>query len=370
MKNILSFISGLLFIVLLSSCGTEAPGLTVKGEVGNAANLRVFVDEIKSNNSTMILQQTEADVNGNFSMNFPEGLDAGIYRFRIGQQKLPLILDGKERTITLKGSLNELERGNVEITGCEGTADYLAAVNQYYSGTRNVNDLISAIKGQKNAVVAMQLAIQFVGSRPDFLDLHEEINKRVQAEFPNMDYAKDYNELVTSLQRQQQMLMAKEKIKVGEVAPDIALPNPDGEVMKLSDLRGKVVLLDFWASWCGPCRKSNPHLVETYKKYKDKGFTVYSVSLDGLDSRTKSRYKDQAMIDEQMRIQKERWLQAIEDDNLTWNTHVSDLKKWECEPAGEYGVRSIPRTFLIDREGKIAAINPRFNLEEELQKVL
>lgn len=122
---------------------------------------------------------------------------------------------------------------------------------------------------------------------------------------------------------------------IGAVAPEISQQTPDGEVAKLSELRGKVVLIDFWASWCGPCRRENPKVVALYNKYKDQGFEVFGVSLDG---------------------DKKRWLAAIEKDNLTW-THVSDLKKWKSGAAADYGVRSIPQTILIDKDGKILAKN-------------
>ncbi len=134
-------------------------------------------------------------------------------------------------------------------------------------------------------------------------------------------------------------------------APDISLPGPDGKNHALSNLKGKVVLLDFWASWCGPCRRANPHVVETYKKYKDKGFEVFSVSLDRPDG-------------------KQNWIDAIAKDGLLWDNHVSDLQFWSSAPAAVYGVRSIPKTFLIGRDGKIVALNPREQLEEELLKVL
>ena len=156
----------------------------------------------------------------------------------------------------------------------------------------------------------------------------------------------------------------------GQIAADIALPTAKGDTIHLSSLRGKVVLLDFWASWCGPCRKSNPHVVEIYNKYKDKGFTVFSVSLDGIDARSKERYPDDAQFQAGLEQSKKNWMAAIEKDQLTWPYHVSELSKWDTKAAREYGVSGIPKTFLIDRQGKIAAVNPRTTLEEELLKIL
>ena len=178
-----------------------------------------------------------------------------------------------------------------------------------------------------------------------------------------------YAQYVSQLQQLLAQRRVSELIKVGSPAPDIELPGPDGKSRKLSDLKGKVVLLDFWASWCGPCRKANPKVVEVYKKYKADGFTVASVSLDGLDTRTRKRYPaDQ--IPSQLERQKDRWLKAIEQDQLLWDWHVSDLKKWESAPAASYGVKSIPKTFLIDRDGNIASIDPRYTLEQEVIKYL
>jgi peroxiredoxin len=136
----------------------------------------------------------------------------------------------------------------------------------------------------------------------------------------------------------------------GKMAPDFEEKKTDGTTMKLSDLRGQVVLLDFWASWCGPCRRENPNVVAQYNKYKDKGFTVMSVSLD------KSR---------------EAWLAAIEKDGLIWPHHVSDLNQWSSKAGAVYGVRSIPFTVLIDKEGKIVKTNVRGeDLQKELEKLL
>ena len=141
---------------------------------------------------------------------------------------------------------------------------------------------------------------------------------------------------------------ASEAFAVGAIAPDFKQKNPEGNEIALSDLKGKVVLVDFWASWCGPCRRENPNVKKLYDKYKDQGFEILGVSLDR---------------------KKESWLAAIKKDELPWY-HVSDLKGWKNEVAQQYGVTSIPHTVLLDKEGKIVARNLRSHqLEGYLQKL-
>jgi thiol-disulfide isomerase/thioredoxin len=135
------------------------------------------------------------------------------------------------------------------------------------------------------------------------------------------------------------------QVQVGEKAKPISMSNPEGETLSLKDLRGQLVLIDFWASWCGPCRRENPTLVRLYKRYNDRrfmrkgeevgqGFTIMSVSLDK---------------------NKSAWTRAIRQDGLIWDYHVSDLQGWGNEAAQAYGVNSIPQSFLVDDEGNIIA---------------
>jgi peroxiredoxin len=151
----------------------------------------------------------------------------------------------------------------------------------------------------------------------------------------DLSYIKDLREIVKK----------KRKVEIGAQAIDFSGVTPQGDTIKLSDYKGKYVLVDFWASWCGPCRKENPNFVNVYNKFKDKGFNILGVSLD------KS---------------KDSWIKAIEKDQLTWK-HISDLKFWDSEPAQLYCVRSIPSNVLIDPSGKIIARNL---LGEELNKKL
>ena len=134
----------------------------------------------------------------------------------------------------------------------------------------------------------------------------------------------------------------------GSEAPDFTQKPPEGEELALSSLKGNIVLIDFWASWCGPCRRENPNVVRLYNQYKDKGFDILGVSLDN---------------------NKNKWIDAIAKDQLTWK-HISDLKGWASQLAKPYGVRGIPYTVLVDPNGQIIATRLRgASLEAKLREI-
>ena len=199
---------------------------------------------------------------------------------------------------------------------------------KYQQIVKKYHDEIAALMVKESPSLAVINLLQSnVLDKDQYYDTYLQVAEKLKKEWPEYSQSANFVRYVESMK-----LTA-----VGQPAPEIALPNPEGNVVTLSSMKGKYVLLDFWAKWCGPCRQENPNVVRAYQKYKDKGFTVFGVSLD----------RNRA-----------DWLQAIKEDNLTW-THVSDLKYWQSEAAKTYNITGIPFSLLLDPNGVIIAKNLR-----------
>lgn len=322
MRKLFLFLVIAIFVI---SC-TDKKNLNVSGRVEGVESGTIYLQKFR-NKFYFVIDSTKI-VNGKFTFSKNVQLPE-IYGLSLDTLKGSFLVffDENPATVVLDSSRNYR---NTSITGSK-----LHDLYTEYKEQRAVA-IDSFIRQHPSSLVSAYALYRDFSYRlsPD------EIRRNIQlldSSLWNTPYVQLLEELIPTL----------EEVSVGNPAPDFSVNNSEGVEVNFSDYIGKskYLFLDFWASWCGPCRRENPNIVSAYQKYKDKGFDIFAVSLD----RDKSS-----------------WLTAIEKDGLTW-THVSDLKLWDSGPAKLYGVRAIPANFLIDENGIIIAKNIR---GEELHKTL
>jgi peroxiredoxin len=322
-------------------------------------------------------------------------------------EAVPLVVNA--RNFVIKGEIEEPERGIISLTK-DAKADTSALAFMIDKGIITIqlkNTLTASIvSGSKADVDFKEYIAKTSAETHEFNEFYKELEKKamqgssrdsLQLVFQNgyqtynhamntirlayvkanpgsftsllllpeiVEYSQNYNQIDSlyaslgdDIKKSPSAKIINEKFKndrllsIGAVAPDFSQPDVNGKQVKLSDFRGKYILVDFWASWCGPCRQENPNVVRIYNQFKDKNFTILGVSLDRPGA-------------------KQAWLKAIEDDKLAW-TQVSDLNFWKNEAAVKYGIQAIPQNFLLDPQGKILAKNlTGENLESALSEIL
>jgi thiol-disulfide isomerase/thioredoxin len=390
MRKFLGFI---LMMGLLSACGyseeNEETNLdvnfSVEGKITNAGDTPLYL-EAMSQSGNIKVAQTTVGSDGSFKLdgNIP---GMGIYQIRLGESRdkvIPLTLSPKEHV-----KMNTSFDGFTIDPNFSG-AEWTRPMNKYmalYAGFLNGQMDLNALQGQlsEDELMTRYLALRktiddfalqqmkkdpdnpiniilsssaapttgFENWDPNNLEVLKSVAKAYKKKYVGSPMASTMENQVFQIQSAyQEYELSKNGSNSGNsaTAPEISLKDPNGKIRKLSSLSGKIVLIDFWASWCGPCRRESPNVVKLYKKYKDKGFTVFSVSLDNNPS---------------------AWKQAIAADGLVWPDHVSDLMGWETPLIQSYDFNSIPHTVLIDKEGKIIATGLRGeSLEQKLKELM
>lgn len=350
---------GILTVAVLFSCtGSSKDGITITGKIENAIPQGEVVLERFEVGQITPITTVYSDHKGNFQIDLQLD-EPGFYRLNVyGEQFETLVLDDEDIQVTAEGKGGTF----IEATGSEDMKhmkelynfmdDYqmkVQAFNQRYIQTRNTGntklmedltaegfalekikvDFLKKLALRLDGSLVSLLVTDYIPNKAEEYKFLDSLANKLQKEIPN---SSDVQYFVNNVG------VFKPAVAMGDVAPNLELPNPDGEMMSLESLRGKYVLLDFWAGWCKPCRAENPNVVRMYQKYNVDGFEVFSVSLD----RTKNQ-----------------WVSAIEQDGLVWPYHVSDLKYFQSEAAMIYKVNAIPFALLLDPEGRVIGKNLR-----------
>ena len=338
----------------LFSCGgsdLDAGKVVITGNLQNAPEGVVVLSQY-TDSRPKVLDTLEIESNGDFTYEFDSIGTPTFYELNLYGQRVVKLALFKEN-VDVK--FNFSDPNSLQIEGSQDSKEmlkleklmesYQVQVNQlnerYYEAmSKNNAEAIrqiqmDAMNLESQQVVKVKEMIESMGS--SFASLAAVGLLNPQNDFPFIDALitklnENYPGTIAIMQMKQQ-LDEMRALAVGQVAPDIVLPDPSGKTTKLSDLRGKYVLIDFWAAWCKPCRQENPNVVRLYNQYNSKGFEVFGVSLD------RSR---------------EDWVKAIADDQLNW-TQVSDLQYFNSAAAVLYQIQAIPATYLVDPDGKIIA---------------
>jgi peroxiredoxin len=348
MRNLLTI---LVLALAVSSCGTPKDEFSIKGTIAGVETGKVYLQKIVDGRPKTI-DSTNLE-GGKFAFKGKmEIADMRILKLNQQDYFAQLFLDNSDvkvvakkdslRNTKITGSptqdiftvyITEIERLNKDMAKLQEKyqnamssgntdearkteIDYQAMIDNMKVFTKNF------VKEHNSSVVAAYITLVQLSPQIEGPEL-DSIIAKFPAEISNSEYVIKLKEIAEGLK----------KTAIGVVAPDFTMNDPEGKPVQLSSLRGKVVLIDFWASWCGPCRQENPNVVKLYQKYNGKGFQIIGVSLDR---------------------NKEEWVKAIKDDQLSW-IHVSDLQFWQNAAARLYSVSQIPQSFLLDKDGKIIA---------------
>ncbi len=356
------------FLFGFVACG-QKNATTINGNVkGDAVYTKVTLNK-DVNGTLKVVDSSLINSKGDFKFKLSmEEPDIYFLKFEPNLDQYAYLVLSPKQTIDIQFKIEktiryEMVKGSEEMKFSKGILDHLDSVNaklvslqEAYPNAENkseieaeFNQTFSASRAyvkQKLLQNKTMLSCAILLTALDFneeIAVYEEVLNALNQKYPNNEEVKKQLKKVKSVSG----------LRQGAEAPEIALPNPQGKVMKLSSLRGKYVLIDFWASWCRPCRAENPNVVALYNKYHPKGFDIFSVSLDN---------------------NKSNWENGIQSDGLIWENHVSDLKQWQSEVVPLYGISGIPFTVLIDKNGKVIATglrgdSLRVKLEELLGKV-